>query len=151
VWSLIYAFIAKIFVFFQNITTDFSAIFFREWLKGVESQFWAIYHIYVLGYFTQKCPLIILIFQARFRMMQNLVREIRICHYSGLHLFNLFLLRRATVKIPISLDKVESMFWIRDILVRIKILGSVPLTRGSGYRSCSLVSDLQDANNKFFF
>jgi hypothetical protein len=40
-------------------------------------------------------------------MMQNLVQENRMCHYSGLHLFNLFLLRRVTVKIPISLDRVE--------------------------------------------
>ncbi len=29
------------------------------------------------------------------------------------------------------------MLWIRDILVRIRIRGSVPLTRGSGFGSCS--------------
>jgi hypothetical protein len=42
------------------------------------------------------------------------------------------------------------VLWIRDILVRIQIRGSVSLSYGSGF--CSFVSGFQDLNkNKFFF
>jgi hypothetical protein len=53
-----------------------------------------------------------------------------------------------------------SVFRIRDILVRIRILGTVPLTNGSGSTASAsdlasdpalFVSGLQDANKKLFF
>jgi hypothetical protein len=39
---------------------------------------------------------------------------------------------------------------IRDILVRIRVRGSVPLTNGSRSESCYFVSDLQDAKKILF-
>ncbi len=44
-----------------------------------------------------------------------------------------------------------SVFRVRDILVRIRILGSVPLTSGSHCDPALFVKDLQDANKKYFF
>ncbi len=43
------------------------------------------------------------------------------------------------------------MFRIRDILVRIWILGSVPLTADPDPAPALFVSDRQDANEKLFF
>jgi hypothetical protein len=47
------------------------------------------------------------------------------------------------------------MFWIRDILGQIRIRRSVPLSNGSGFgsgsRSWSFLSGLQDANQKSLF
>jgi len=42
-----------------------------------------------------------------------------------------------------------SVLWIHEILVRIRIRGSLPLTNGIG-SSCYFVSDLEDVNNKKF-
>jgi hypothetical protein len=39
---------------------------------------------------------------------------------------------------------------IHEILVRIRIRGSIPLTNGSGFGSCYFVSHLQDVNSKVF-
>jgi hypothetical protein len=45
------------------------------------------------------------------------------------------------------------MFWIHDILVWIRIRGSMPLTNGSGSGSypAIFVIDLQDASKKIIF
>jgi hypothetical protein len=46
------------------------------------------------------------------------------------------------------------VFWIRDILVRIRIRGSVPLTNRSGFRIRILLfssQDLQAANKRLIF
>jgi hypothetical protein len=51
------------------------------------------------------------------------------------------------ILVPIVVD-LKTVLLIRDILVRIRIRGSVPLTNGSG--SGSAIFDLQDANQKFF-
>ncbi len=45
----------------------------------------------------------------------------------------------------------KAVFRIRDILVQIRIFGSLPRTNGYGSRSASFVSDLQDANKNLFF
>ncbi len=45
----------------------------------------------------------------------------------------------------------ELVLWIRDILVRIRIRGSVPLTCGSGSRSCSFREWLSRCQQKLSF
>jgi hypothetical protein len=45
---------------------------------------------------------------------------------------------------------IKVVFWIRDILVQIRIRGSVTLTNGSGSCYFFFVSDLQDAIYLFF-
>ncbi len=60
---------------------------------------------------------------------------------------------KKSTSIQLSLQAVLPVYpvlRIRDILLRIRILGSVPLTNGSRSRSCSFLSDLQDAKKKIF-
>ncbi len=55
------------------------------------------------------------------------------------------------VTLPTIFNAFDPVLWIRDILVRIRICGSVPLTYGSGSRSCFFRQCLKTSqlNDKF--